>query len=98
MIPSVMIQYWEPQLTGIHFNVKLQYTDLLWLGGSYRRSNLIAGYSAMVGLNISNVNVSYAYEVSTTSRLRTYTGNTHEVVIGFLLGNKYGDSCPRNIW
>ncbi|MFT3911593.1 MAG: type IX secretion system membrane protein PorP/SprF [Ferruginibacter sp.] len=97
-IPSVMIQYWQPQLTGMHFNAKLQYTDLLWIGASYRYSNLVGGYSAMMGLNIANINVSYSYEVATNSRLRTYTGNTHEIMIGFLLGNKYGDSCPRNIW
>jgi type IX secretion system PorP/SprF family membrane protein len=98
LIPSVMLQYWQPQLTGLHFNAKLQYTDLLWLGGSFRYSDLVGGYSAMIGLNIENMNISYAYEVANNSRLRTYTGNTHEIMIGFLLGNKYGDSCPRNIW
>lgn len=98
LIPSAMLQYWRPQLTGLHVNTKLQYTDLIWIGGSYRFSNLVGGYSAMLGLNIKNINVSYAYEVANTSRLRTYTGNTHEIMIGFLLGNKYGDSCPRNIW
>lgn len=97
-LPSVMIQYWQPQLTGIHFNAKLQYTDLLWIGASYRYSNLVGGYSAMLGLNIANINVGYSYEVANNSRLRTYTGNTHEIIIGFLLGNKYGDTCPRNIW
>ena len=97
-IPSVMVQYWKPQLTGVHFNTKLQYTDLIWLGASYRYSNLVGGYSAMLGLNVANINVSYSYEVATTSRLRTYTGNTHEIMIGFLFGNKYGDSCPRNVW
>ncbi len=99
VLPSVMLQYWQPQLTGVHGNVKLQYQDKLWVGGSYRYSDLIAGYSAMAGLNVSNTfNVSYAYENATTSRLRTYTKNTHEVVLGFLLGNKYNDSCPRNVW
>lgn len=98
LIPSVMFQYWQPQLSGLHVNAKLMYTDLLWIGGSYRYSNLVGGYSAMLGLNIANINVSYAYEVATTNRLRTYTGNTHEIMIGFLLGNKYGDSCPKNIW
>jgi hypothetical protein len=94
-----MVQYWEPQLTGIHVNAKLQYEDLLWLGGCYRHSDLVAGYSAMAGINIVNtMNVSYSYEVATTSRLRTYTGNTHEIMVGFLIGNKYGDTCPRNIW
>lgn len=98
LIPSVMVQYWKPQLTGVHFNAKLQYTDLLWLGGSYRYSDLVGGYSAMIGLNVANINASYSYEVSSNSRLRTYTGNTHEIMVGFLIGNKYGDTCPRNIW
>lgn len=99
VLPSAMLQYWKPQLTGIHGNVKFQYQDLLWVGASYRHSNLIGGYSAMAGVNVSNTfNISYAYENATTSRLRYYTKNTHEIVLGFLLGNKFGDSCPRNVW
>lgn len=99
LIPSAMVQYWEPQLLGIHANAKLQYQDRFWVGGSYRFGDLISGYSGMAGLNISNsFNVSYAYEVATTSRLRAYTNNTHEILIGFIIGNKYGDMCPRNVW
>lgn len=99
LMPSVMVQYWQPQLLGIHANAKVQYLDKFWIGGSYRYSDLISGYSAMVGLNVSNTfNISYTYEVATTSRLRAYTGNTHELMIGFLIGNKYGDTCPRNVW
>ena len=98
-LPSFMIQYWQPQLTGVHINAKLQYQDKLWIGGGYRYSDLISGYSGMAGVNISNTfNVSYSYEVATTNRLRAYTGNTHEIMLGFLIGNKYGDTCPRNIW
>lgn len=99
VLPSVMVQYWQPQLTSIHANVKLQYQDFLWVGGSYRFANLVGGYSGMIGVNISNTfNISYAYEHATTSRLQTFTKGTHELVLGFLLGNKYGNSCPRNIW
>lgn len=97
-IPSIMYQYWQPQLSGLHINGKLLYTDLLWLGAGYRVSDLVGGYSAMIGLNVQNINVSYSYEVATTNRLRTYTGNTHEIMVGFLIGNKYGDSCPKNVW
>jgi type IX secretion system PorP/SprF family membrane protein len=96
MMPSVMFQYWQPQLGGLHVNVKFQYLDKVWAGGGYRFSNLISGYSALAGLNISNtLNLSYSYEVATTSRLRTYTGNTHEIMLGFILGNKYSQKCPR---
>ena len=99
LIPSVMVQYWRPQLLGAHFNAKLQYQDKLWVGGSYRYGDYVGGYGGMAGVNISNtMNISYAYEVATTSKLRSYTGNTHEFMIGFLLGNKYGDTCPRNVW
>jgi type IX secretion system PorP/SprF family membrane protein len=99
LIPSLMYQYWKPQLSGLHLNLKMQYQDLIWFGGTYRISNFVSGYGAMAGLNISNTfNISYSCEVSTTSRLRNYTGNTHEIMIGFILGNKYGDSCPRNVW
>ncbi|MEO6729894.1 MAG: type IX secretion system membrane protein PorP/SprF [Ferruginibacter sp.] len=99
VLPSVMVQVWDPQVHGIHTNVKLQYLDKFWVGGSYRFSDLVSGYSAMAGVNVSNTfNISYAYENASTSRLKTYTKNTHEFVIGFLLGNKYGDTCPRNVW
>lgn len=96
MMPSVMFQYWQPQLGGLHANVKFQYQDKVWLGGGYRFSDLISGYSAMAGLHISNTfNVSYSYEVATTSRLRTYTNNTNEIMLGFIIGNKYSQKCPR---
>ena len=99
LIPSVMVQYWQPQLVGIHANAKLQYQDKLCVGGSYRYGDFISGYAGMAGINVSNTfNVSYAYEVATSSRLRAYTNNTHEIMIGFILGNKYGDTCPRNVW
>ena len=98
-IPSVMVQYWQPQLLGAHANAKLLYMDKAWVGGSYRYSDFLRGYSAMAGFNISNTfNIGYSYEVATNSRLRTYTGNTHEIIVGFTIGNKYSDACPRNVF
>src|SRR5207342_2344511 len=47
ILPSVMVQYWQPQLTSIHANVKLQYQDFLWIGVSYRHADLVGGYSGM---------------------------------------------------
>lgn len=94
-IPSMMIKYidgssvnnFQPEI-----NLKLQYRDLLWVGGSYRYQN---GFAAMVGLNMSNTfNVGYAYDITTTN-LNTVSRGTHELMIGFLLGNKYSGKCPR---
>ena len=94
-IPSVMVKYVTPLDPQVEANVKLQYRDLLWIGGSCR---FRYGYAAMLGLNVSNTfNVGYAYDY-TTSNLGTVSKGTHEIIIGFLLGNRYDDSCPRNIW
>ena len=94
-LPSVMGKYISPLPFQFDLNMKLQYRDLFWLGGSYRFQDSFAG---MFGLNISNtLNFGYSYDYN-VSRLNTVSKGTHEIVIGFLLGNKYGDWCPRNIW
>ncbi len=98
ILPSAMVQYINPAAE-IHGNVKVQYQDKFWIGASYRPSDKLGGVAAMAGVNISNTfNIGYAYDAATTSRLRTYAKNTHEIVLGFLINNKYGDWCPKNIW
>lgn len=96
-IPSIMIKYVSGSPTTPQFdvNLKLQYQDLLWAGGSYRFQD---GYAAMIGLNVGNTfNVGYAYDFTKTA-LNTTSRGTHELIIGFLIGNRYGDTCPRNVW
>lgn len=90
-----MVKYIDPLPVQVEVNAKLMYLDRFWGGVSYRHQD---GIAAMVGLNISDVlNVGYAYDY-TTSKLNNYTKGTHEVILGFTIGNKYGDSCPRNVW
>lgn len=103
--PSIMMKY----IKGIsrngfqpEFNTKLQYRDVLWVGGSYRYRD---SYAGMLGFNMGNrVTLSYAYETPINSDLIRNRGanilsgfhnGTHELVIGFLLGNKYSEACPR---
>jgi len=96
-VPAVMLKYIQgtPARPQFDFNLKMQYRDLLWVGGSFR---LKEGYAAMIGLNVGNTfNVGYAYDYSTT-QLNTVSHGTHELIIGFLVGNHYGDTCPRNVW
>ena len=95
IIPSVVLRYVDPLPLGVDINVKAQYRDRLWAGAGYRVND---GISAMVGLSISSVfNIGYSYDY-TTSKLQSYSRGTHEIVIGFMLGNKWGDMCPRNLW
>lgn len=94
-LPSAMLRYVNPIPAGFDVNAKFQYRDLVWAGVSYRHND---GFAGMLGLNISNtMNIGYSYDY-TTSRLNTVSRGTHEFLIGFLIGNRYGDWCPRNIW
>lgn len=95
IIPSLMIKYvdgssknnFQPEM-----NLKVQYRDLLWLGGSYRYED---GFAGMAGFNVSNTfNVGYAYDITTTA-LNTVSRGTHEFMVGFTFGNKYSEKCPR---
>lgn len=93
--PSVMVKYINPLPVQVDMNAKLQYLDLAWIGASYRTGE---GFAGMAGMNISNIiNVGYAYDY-TTSRLNTVSRGTHEIIVGFIIGNKYGDWCPKNVW
>jgi type IX secretion system PorP/SprF family membrane protein len=97
VMPSVMLRYIPSMPLYVDVNVKAQYQDRFWIGGNYR---IKEGFAAMAGFNISNVvNVGYAYDVNNSKYLLQYAQRgTHEIVIGFLLGNKYGDLCPRRVW
>lgn len=94
-LPSTLIRYISPLPLGFDLNGKFQYQDLLWAGGSYRYQD---GFAAMVGVNLNrNINIGYSYDMQTSS-LNTVSRGTHEILIGFLLGNRFGDWCPRNLW
>ena len=94
-LPSLMLRYVQPTPMQADINLKLQYQDLIWVGGSYRPGD---GFAGLAGVNISNTfNISYAYDY-TTSKLSAISRGTHALGLGFLIGNKYGDWCPRNVW
>jgi type IX secretion system PorP/SprF family membrane protein len=97
MLPSVMLRYISSMPLFKDVNVKFQYQDRFWLGGSYRFQE---GFAAMAGVNISNtMNVSYSYDINNSNYLiSSMQRGTHEIVVGFLLNNRYGDMCPRNVW
>ena len=96
-LPSVMLRYIASMPLYTDINLKVQYQDRLWVGASCRFKE---GFAAMTGINISqSVNISYAYDFNTSKYLLpSMQKGTHEIVIGFLLNNTYGDMCPRNVW
>jgi type IX secretion system PorP/SprF family membrane protein len=95
IVPSVMLKYLPNMEPQFDINTKVQFRTLLWVGAGYRWKD---GFNGMVGLNVSNkVNIGYSYDY-TTSHLNNYTKGTHEFVVGFILGNSFGDGCPKNVW
>lgn len=96
-MPSLMARYIADEPVFVDANIKLQYMDRFWLGGNIRFRE---GFAAMVGVNISSTfNVSYSYDVNNSKyMLQSQQRGTHEIMLGFLLGNSYGDMCPRNVW
>lgn len=97
ILPSVMMRYIQAMPLYVDFNVKAQYQDRFWLGGSYR---IKEGFAVMAGMNISQTfNLSYSYDINNASYLLgPMQKGTHEIVLGFMLNNGYGDMCPRNVW
>lgn len=94
LIPSVMVKYVDPLPVQVEGNMKLQYLDRVWIGGSYRHKD---GYAGMLGVNVSNIfHIGYSFDY-TTSKLNNFSKGTHEILLGFVIGG-YPDNCPRNVW
>ncbi len=95
LLTSAMVKYINPVPLSVDINLKLQYRDIIWAGVSARPND---GFAALVGLNVnSSFNFGYSYDF-TQSKLNTVSKGTHEILLGFLLGNNNDDWCPRNIW
>jgi type IX secretion system PorP/SprF family membrane protein len=95
LVPSVMIKSISTLQPSMEANIKLQYHDVFWLGSSYRYED---GFAAMAGFNISNrLNIGYAFDY-TISRLNLFSKGTHEILVGFMIGSRMEERCPRNVW
>lgn len=96
VIPSIMVKYVQPAPVSFDINTRLVFREnKFWVGGSYRKDDSMA---AMAGFNLSSFfNVSYSYDFVNSSMKRISTGS-HEIVVGFLLNNKYKVTCPQENW
>ncbi len=98
LVPSISVQIINPLPVFVHVNTKLSYENLVWIGAGYRLKDELSGMAAMAGFTLGRtLNISYSYNSTVNSRLKTYVGNTHEIVLGLTLGKK-ADTCPRNVW
>jgi hypothetical protein len=76
--------------------MKFQYRDVMWVGGSYRS---LYGFAALAGIRAFNsLIISYSYDYTTT-RLNTVSNGSHEIMLGFMIGNRYSqNTCPSNVF
>ncbi len=83
--PSVLLKY-EPQAPPeVDINCNVLYKERFWLGAGYRTGDALVG---MVEYQVDpHFRVGYAYDM-TTSRLRTYAGGSHEIMLGIDLGKE----------
>jgi type IX secretion system PorP/SprF family membrane protein len=89
ILPSLLVRYVPSLPVTYDFNLKAQFLDVFWLGGSYRYQS---GLASMVGINLARkLHISYSFDLKqgNTSSLSFMNRGTHELLIGFLIGNAY---------
>jgi len=78
--PSVIVKYNKPTPLQPEFSARLIYKNLFWFGASYRNKE---SASALLGVNVKDkLTIGYSYDI-VTSKLRSYTSGSHEVMISF---------------
>lgn len=91
-LPSFLLRSTGSNPLSYDLNLKVLYRDRLWTGISYRKDD---SFSALLGININSlINIGYSYDM-TLSTLNKVSNGSHEIVIGFLLNNRYGIRCPK---
>jgi type IX secretion system PorP/SprF family membrane protein len=90
VLPSVMVRYIAALPVGLDMNCRVQYQDVMWLGANFRKDD---GFAAMAGFHLSQkVQVSYSYDLNKGKYLlSTMNRGTHELVLGFIMGNRHAD-------
>ncbi|MBM3444189.1 MAG: type IX secretion system membrane protein PorP/SprF [Bacteroidetes bacterium] len=90
LLPSIMFRYVAGLPMSVDVNLKAQFLDVFWVGGSYRNGD---GFAGMCGLNLSRkFHVSYSYDLNKGKYLlSTMNRGTHEIVLGFMLNNRFDE-------
>ncbi|MBL4735780.1 MAG: type IX secretion system membrane protein PorP/SprF [Flavobacteriales bacterium] len=80
LIPSAHVKFGLLTPVQADVMVKFDYQNIFWAALAYRKTDAVIG---IVGINIRNFfQIGYAFDF-TTSKLRQYSSNTHEVIISW---------------
>lgn len=98
LTPNVKVKS-DAAANAIDVNLTYMWSDMIWAGGTYRVSDAAAfmvGYQGMTATKSLSYKIGYSYDL-TMSKLKGYSGGTHEIILGFCLMKKekklasYGD-------
>jgi type IX secretion system PorP/SprF family membrane protein len=83
--PAVTAIYAEGYSLQWSATMRLRYKELLFVGAGLEPDSKL---SLLVGLSTTYLSIGYSYDVYTSS-LNNFNANTHEIVLGLTLFNKY---------
>ncbi|MBA2613637.1 MAG: type IX secretion system membrane protein PorP/SprF [Bacteroidetes bacterium] len=98
LTPNVKVKS-DVAATAVDVNLTYMWSDMLWLGATYRLGDataLMLGYQNKNASGGLSYKIGYSYDL-TMSKLKGYTSGTHEIILGFCLTQKvkkissYGD-------
>lgn len=78
IIPSILAKT-DATSTQLDINARVVWRDMVWAGASYRLTDAIV---ALVGFEYNKIRIGYSFDV-TTSAIKNYSNNTHEIMIGY---------------
>ena len=80
LIPSAIVKMGLITPAQVDVMVKFDYQNILWAALAYRKTDALIG---VIGFNVYNIfQLGYAFDF-TTSKIRQYSSNTHEVIISY---------------
>ncbi|MCB0581441.1 MAG: type IX secretion system membrane protein PorP/SprF [Phaeodactylibacter sp.] len=86
LIPSLFARYEPSAPFQADINLRAQFQDVFSAGVTYRTDQT---FGAMFQVQVlDNLLLGYAYDI-TTSQLRRFSSGTHEVTVGYLLGQPF---------
>lgn len=87
--PNVLVKS-DIAATAIDLNLTYIWSDMIWVGGSYR---LADAYAALLGFQkpfsgTTTVKVGYSYDFAAAQKIRTNSSGSHEIILGVCFAPK----------
>ena len=94
--PSVLLKVITPAPLSVDVNLRFLYDEVFWVGLSYRHKDAIA---LVTQYTVNNTfEIGYSYD-ATLTRLRQFSGGTHEIILGWRwVAPRFKSNCPVQYW